>query len=399
MSHHFRYLIVGGGMTADAAVRGIREVDPDGSIGLIGAEPVPPYKRPPLSKGLWSGKPFDRIWLRTDELEIDQRLGRTVRWLEPRAKTVVDDRGTAYHYDKLLIATGSRPRRLPFGDDRIIYFRTVRDYERLRDVTESGRRIAVIGGGFIGSEIAAALAANGNDVTLIFPNDAIGGRIFPPDLGQSLNHLYAEHGVEVLTNHAVQDIEERDGRTTLRLKGPNDAERGIAVDGVVAGIGAEPNVDLARAGNLAVDNGILVDRFLRTSQPDIFAAGDVANFLVTALGERRRIEHEDNAKTMGRIAGRAMAGAPESYDHLPFFYSDFFDRGYEAVGDLDSSLETGANWTAPFEKGVISYLRDGRVRGVLLWNVWDRVEWARELIRNPDPAQPNAPKERLLSTR
>jgi 3-phenylpropionate/trans-cinnamate dioxygenase ferredoxin reductase subunit len=154
---------------------------------------------------------------------------------------------------------------------------------------------------------------------------------------------------------------------------------------VVAGIGIQPNIDLATAAGLEVDNGIRVDRGLRTSHPDIYAAGDVANFYNPALDQRLRVEHEDNANTMGRLAGQAMAGRAVSYDQLPFFYSDLFDLGYEAVGEVDARLETFADWTEPYRKGVIYYLRGGRVRGVLLWNVWEQVDSARKLIAEVGP--------------
>src|SRR5262249_23630480 len=147
-----------------------------------------------------------------------------------------------------------------------------------------------------------------------------------------------------------------------------------AVDVVVAGIGIAPNVGLAQAAGLSVRDGILVDGMLRTSAADIFAAGDVANFPCPALERRLRFEHEDNAEAMGRIAGHNMAGHSEAYRHLPFFYSDLFDLGYEAVGQIDSSMETVEDWVDKFQKGVIYYLRDGHVRGVLLWNIWGQVE-------------------------
>jgi NADPH-dependent 2,4-dienoyl-CoA reductase/sulfur reductase-like enzyme len=173
------------------------------------------------------------------------------------------------------------------------------------------------------------------------------------------------------------------------------AAREVQVDGVVAGIGIDPNVELARAAGLGVDNGILVDEHLRTAHPDIYAAGDVASFYSPALGKRLRVEHEDNAKTMGRAAGRAMAGQPESYRHLPFFYSDLFESGYEAVGELDSRLEIFTDWQEPNHKGVIYYLEEGKVRGVLLWNVWEKVEAARELIAESGPFRPGDLKGRL----
>src|SRR5262249_52251083 len=163
---NYLYLIVGGGMTADAAVHGIREVDPSGSIGLISADRHPPYDRPPLSKGLWKGKPLESIWRDTESQGVTLHLGRSVRDLDPQNKQVTDDQGTVSGYSKLLLATGGRPRNLPFGGDQIIYYRTVDDYERLRALTRTGQQFAVIGGGFIGSEVAAALAMNGKKVVM-----------------------------------------------------------------------------------------------------------------------------------------------------------------------------------------------------------------------------------------
>ena len=162
-----------------------------------------------------------------------------------------------------------------------------------------------------------------------------------------------------------------------------DSGRVVQVDGVVAGIGIEPNTSLAEAAGLQVDNGVLVNEFLQTSDPNIYAAGDVASYWDHTLGMRRRVEHEDNANTMGKAAGRAMAGATDPYHHLPFLYSDLFDLGYEAAGELDSRMQTVAAWKEPFREGVIYYLHGGRVRGVLLWNVWGQVDAARRLISKP----------------
>ncbi len=164
---------------------------------------------------------------------------------------------------------------------------------------------------------------------------------------------------------------------------------------MVAGLGIIPSVELPRAAGLAVENGVVVDELLRTSQPDVFAAGDVAAFNSPALGRRIRVEHEDNANTMGRQAGRSMAGQAEPYHHLPFFYSDLFDLGYEAVGEVDSRLETVVDWQEPYKTGVVYYLKEGRVRGVLLWNVWEQVEAARRLIAEPGPFRPEDLKGRL----
>ena len=382
----YTYLIIGGGMTADAGIGGIREVDPNGAIGLIGAEPHLPYDRPLLSKGLWKGKPLGSIWRKTDRQGVTLHLGRTVRSLDVQNKRVTDDRGTDYTYDKLLLATGGAPRRLPFGDGKIIYFRTLDDYERLRALTDQFQRFAIVGGGFIGSEIAAALTISGNKVVMAFPGVGIGSRIFPADLARFLNDFYRQKGVEVLAGQLVTGWEIRQGKPVLKIRGDHTQdEQEIVADAVVAGIGIQPNVELAQRAGLEVDNGIRVDSGLRTSHPDIFASGDVANFYNPALDQRLRVEHEDNANTMGRLAGQAMAGRTISYDHLPFFYSDLFELGFEAVGEVDARLEMVADWKEPYREGVVYYLRDGRVRGVLLWNVWEQVDAARKLIAEIGP--------------
>ena len=176
----------------------------------------------------------------------------------------------------------------------------------------------------------------------------------------------------------------------------NTREHEIEADAVVAGLGIRPNVDLARQAGLTVGNGICVGSALKTSDPDIYAAGDVAEFFNPALGARLRVEHEDNACSMGEAAGRSMAGQAVDYDHLPFFYSDLFELGYEAVGETDSRLETVADWKEPHREGVVYYLQGDRVRGVLLWNVWGQIQAARQLIAESGPVRPADLKGRLL---
>jgi NADPH-dependent 2,4-dienoyl-CoA reductase/sulfur reductase-like enzyme len=388
---NYIYLIIGGGMTADAAVRGIREIDSKGSIALISSEPDAPYDRPPLTKALWKGKPLDSIWRHTETQRVDLIPGRTVTAINVQRNTVTDDKQEVYSFDKLLLATGGSPRRLPFGGEDILYFRTLADYRRLRSDTENGQRFAVIGGGFIGSELAAALALNHKEVVMLFPGTGIGDRMFPPDLSQFLIDYYRQKGVEVWTGESAVGLERRDGRFVLKTQSRREA----FIDGVVAGVGIQPNVALASAAGLEIADGIAVDELLRTSRPDIYAAGDVAAFVNPALERRMRVEHEDNANTMGRLAGRNMAGSAESYRHLPFFYSDLFDLGYEAVGEVDASLELFTDWKEPFREGVVYYLKAGRVRGVLLWNVWGQVDAARELIAAKGPFRPADLKQRL----
>ena len=372
----FKYLIIGGGMTADSAVQGIREIDPTGSIGVVSTDTDPPYDRPPLTKGLWKDKTIDSIWRTAAKEQAKLHLKRTVTSIDLQNKKVMDDQGAAHGFDKLLIATGGTPRRLPFGGNRIIYYRNVSDYRRLRLLSDNGRNFVVIGGGFIGAEIAAALAMNGKQVTMLFPSSAICHRIFPRELSEFLNGYYREKGVTVLAGDTPASLKERNGATVV----VSQAGKEIVADGIIAGLGIEPNTTLAREAGLSVEDGIVVDEYLQTNAPGVFAAGDVASFHNVALNRRMRVEHEDNANTMGKMAGRNMAGQRERYDHQPFFYSDLFDLGYEAVGELDSRLETFVDWKTENREGVIYYLKNNHVRGVLLWNVWGQVDAARELI-------------------
>lgn len=381
----YKYLIIGGGMTAASAARGIRGTDSSGTIGMISAEPDPPYNRPPLSKGLWKGAPLEKIWRDISDLNIDLHLNDRVISVDLAGKLAADDQGNEYGYEKLLFATGGSPRKLPFDQGSILYYRDLQDYHRLRELTQKKKRFVVIGGGFIGSELAAALTMNDCRVTMIFPEVGIGGRQFPSDLSQFLNDYYRGKGVEVLSDALVSGVVEDGEGVVIETQG---GER-IRADAVIAGIGILPNDELARAAGLQVENGIIVDAALRTSHPDVYAAGDVASFYNPALGQQLRVEHEDNANSMGEMVGRSMAGETIQYEHLPFFYSDLFDLGYEAVGELDANLESIAFWQEPFRKGAVYYRDNGRVRGVLLWNLWGLVDRARELIvaRSPVPEE------------
>ena len=380
----YRYLIVGGGMTGDAACRGIRDHDPEGSIGLVGDEPDAPYSRPPLSKGLWQGKDEASIWRGTEELGVELHLGRRVTSVDREARRVLDDRGESYGYERLLLATGGRPRRLP-GDsgEEIVYFRTVADYRRLRSAASEGSSFVVLGGGFIGSEVAAALRSVGCEVTVAFPEAGIAARVLPADLSEAVNGLYRGHGVEVLTGELVDAVERQGAKLAVRFQ----SGRMLAVDGVVAGLGIEPSTELAEAAGLTVSNGIVVDELGRASGAgDVFAAGDVARFPSAVLGTDVRVEHEDQANSHGRAVGANMAGAGTPYRHLPFFYSDLFELGYEAVGEVDARHETVAEWDEPFRKGAVAYLdEERRPRGVLLVDTWGKIDDATGLIVAGEP--------------
>ena len=389
--YRYDYLIVGGGMTGAAAVQGIREVDQSGAIGLISAEPHPPYNRPPLSKALWKGEPESSIWRDTKAAGATLHLDRRATGLDVAIRQLKDDRGDTYAYRQLLLATGGAPRRLDFPDDPIIYYRTYDDYRRLRALAGKPLRFVVLGGGFIGSEIAAALRMAGRDVEMLVPEAGLAARVFPAELSRHLVEFYGSKGVVVRTGEGVKTVEQRGAKVAIMTS----TGREITADVVVAGLGILPGVELAQQAGLKVENGIVVDQMLRTSDANVYAAGDVANFPNAALGVRTRVEHEDAANSMGAAAGRAMAGKGAPYTHLPFFYSDLFELGYEAVGDLDSRHETVVDWKEPFREGVIYYLKEGRVRGVLLWNTWGQVDHARALIAERGPFKPGDLKGRL----
>lgn len=374
MKHH-QYLIVGGGLAADAAIRGIRSSEPGADIALIGAEPYRPYDRPPLSKGLWKGKHLLSIWRKTDYTDVAFYVGRSVIDVDPRRKRVVDHAGDVFAYQKLLLATGGEPRRLRLSGP-VIYLRTLDDYRLLHQRAVSGAQIIVIGSGFIGCEIAAALSSVGATVTMITSERSIGAKHYPPGLSQFLLEYYRSRGVRIIPDDSVRDvISQGETASVATIRG-----KVLRANALVAGIGITPNVGLATSAGLAVGNGIVVDDFLRTSDPDIFAAGDVANFFSTTLNKRIRVEHEDNAETMGYTAGVNMTNQLQPYAHLSYFYSDMFDLGYEAVGELHTDHNVIEDWAEPYRKGVVYYLSGSEIRGVLLWNVWGKVADATRLI-------------------
>jgi len=377
----FRYLIVGGGMVADAAARGIREIDQDGSIGILSEEHDRPYARPALSKKLWTDPEFDwdeKVDLHTEETGATFVLGSAVTAIDRAAKTVTTADGQTHGYERLLLATGGKPRGLRGLEpsDRVLDYRSAADYRKLRAFADAGAHVAVVGGGYIGTEIASGVVQNGAKVTLVDPDETVGARMFPEGLAHAFQQRFVDHGVELRLGRRVESGTQTADGVTLTL----DDGSVLEADAVVVGLGIEPQTQLAADAGLTVDDGIVVSSTLVADDESVFAAGDVAEYPDRILGTRR-VEHVDNAQQQGRQAGRNLADADETYDHTPMFYSDVFDMGYEAVGQVSTKLHTVEDWQEPNVTGVVYYLDDDdTVRGVLLWNVWDKTDDARKVL-------------------
>ncbi|KQV77867.1 hypothetical protein ASC64_03360 [Nocardioides sp. Root122] len=396
VAESYDYVIVGGGVAAASAVKGIRSQDGSGTIGVLGSEPDPPVYRPDLSKTLWleDDKSLDDSSLAGDlesDDKVDLVLDTTVTAIDPEAHAVRLADGSSVGYGKLLLATGAEPRVLEVAPGpKVVYYRTAADYQRLRAAVGAGSHVVVVGGGYIGSELASALVQNDVRVTLVLDLEDVQEQMFPRALAASLTKAFTERGVTVV-HGTVASGGETDGGVSVTL----DDGTEITADAAVIGVGVIPRTGLAEAAGIEVDNGIVVDDHLRTSAPDVYAAGDVASYPDTLLG-RRRVEHVDHAEKSGEAAGKAMAGADEAYDYTPFFWSDILDYGYEAVGEVTSRNDMVEDWKdGQLGTGVVYYLRSGQVRGVLLWNVWDSVDKARELIKQTA----DAPVEDLDSLR
>jgi NADPH-dependent 2,4-dienoyl-CoA reductase/sulfur reductase-like enzyme len=378
----FDYIIIGGGMTGSAAVMGIRENDKLGSIAMFTKENFGPYNRPPLTKTLWTGKSVEDIMRPMDPYTIELFLAREVEKLIPEKKIITTKDGEQFEYQKLLLATGGEPVKLPDAPDGILYYRTLADFFALKKASESKDHFCVIGGGFIGSEIAAALIKQGKQVTMLFPEEGLSQSLFPNDLSLFLNDYYRDKGVDVLSRSLVTQIEKAGENYEVHFKPKSNGEEKVAkFDGVIAGIGIKPDIHLAIEAGIEVNDGIVANKFLQTNVKDVFTAGDVSNFFSKDLDLRQRFEHEDNANSMGKQAGLNMSGQMTSYDHLPFFYSDLFDLGYEAVGDLQKDGKIYSDWIEEYQKGTIYYLKDGKISGLIFWNLWGKVDEGRRLIR------------------
>ncbi|NJP95616.1 FAD-dependent oxidoreductase [Nonomuraea sp. FMUSA5-5] len=398
------FVIAGGGLAAAKAAEALREEGFDGTIVLVGREPHLPYERPPLSKGYLQGgderqKIFvhDAGWYR--EHAVDVRTGVTVTAVDPAAHQVTLSGGERLRYDKLLLATGATPRRLTVpGHDRghVLYLRTVDDSDRLRATLSTARRIAVVGAGWIGLETAAAARAAGVAVTVIEQERQPLLGALGPEIGAVFAGLHREHGVDLRLGARLAEVTEEGVRLA-------DGSH-IDADAVVAGIGAVPDTDLAAAAGLTVDNGVKTTADLRTSDPDIFAAGDVANAYHPRLGGHVRVEHWANALNQPAVAARAMLGQEAAYEELPYFYTDQYDLGMEYLGHVPPGTAHDVVVRGDVrERAFLAFwLRDDRVVAAMNVNIWDQGDQLKALVLAGSPvdraalADPSVALERLV---
>ncbi|MFF4600434.1 NAD(P)/FAD-dependent oxidoreductase [Amycolatopsis sp. NPDC001319] len=400
------FVIVGAGLAGAKAAEALRAQGFTGRVTLIGDEPDRPYERPPLSKDFLAGKAErESVFVHEEgwyaEHDVDLRLGVTATAIDRDNHVVRLEGGETVGYDKLLLATGSSPRRPPIpGADAegVHYLRRLGDSAQLKETLTAGTRLAVIGAGWIGLEVAAAAREAGAEVTVLevaeLPLLAVLGR----EVATVFADLHRARGVDLRLGVHVEAITTEGGKATgVRL----DDGTEIAADAVLVAVGAAPNVELAQAAGLAVDNGVVVDSSLRTTDPDVFAAGDIASALHPMLGKHVRVEHWANALNQPAVAAAAMAGQDATYDELPYFYTDQYDLGMEYHGHVDPGAYDRVVFRGDVEarEFIAFWLRDGHVLAGMNVNVWDVGDQLKALIRAEGPidadrlADPDAPLE------
>jgi 3-phenylpropionate/trans-cinnamate dioxygenase ferredoxin reductase subunit len=388
------FVIVGGGLAGAKAAEALRTAGFDGEVVLFGTEPERPYERPALSKGYLLGKDTrDSVFVHSAdwyaENSVDLRTGVTVAMIDPAAHLVTFDGGTMA-YDKLLLTTGSSARRVDIpgaGLGNVLYLRTLPESEALRTAFTPEARVVIVGAGWIGLETAAAARTAGSSVTVLDPEPTAVHRALGPELGGKFADLHRAHGVEFRFGESAAEF---------LAAGPGSGQVGSVVttagaelpaDVVVVGIGVVPNDGLAKSAGLDVNNGVVTDSALRTSEPDIFAAGDVASSYHPLLGRHLRMDHWSNALNGGKAAGISMLGQPVEYNRVPYFYSDQYDLGMECAGlpspgTYDQIVYRGDSDTLEF---IAFWLKEGKLVAGMNVNVWDVNDDIQGLIRIGKP--------------
>jgi 3-phenylpropionate/trans-cinnamate dioxygenase ferredoxin reductase subunit len=391
------FVIVGAGLAGAKAAETLREEGFDGPLVLVGEEPELPYERPPLSKDYLLGKAerdaaqvHPRDWYDTHGVEL--RAGVRATALDAAGHRLELGTGESLAYDRLLLATGAAPRRLPVpGADLegVRYLRTLADSDRLKaELQGGGRRVVVVGAGWIGLEVTAAARSHGNDVVVVEPQPTPLHAVLGPRMGGVFARLHRANGVDLLTDTTVRELRGSAGRVESVV---TDQHAGIPADLVVVGIGVVPNTQLAAAGGLEVDNGVVVNEALRSATPDVYAAGDVASSFHPLYGRYVRVEHWANALNGGPAAARSMLGQDVTYDRVPYFFTDQYDLGMEYSG-LGAPGDTVVCRGDPEGGEFIAFWvsEDRRVTAGMNVNVWDVTDPIQKLIRSRrqiDPAR------------
>jgi len=381
-----QFVIVGGGLAAAKAAETLRDEGFAGRVVIISDDPERPYERPPLSKGLLLGSAerdstfvHEADWYTKND--VDLRTGIRAEAIDKDAHEVVLAGGERVGYSRLLLATGARPRRLPVPGadlDGVHYLRTLADSDRLGSLLTESTRLVIIGAGWIGLEIAAAARARGAAVTVVEMAHLPLQRVLGDTIAEVFAGLHREHGVTFHFDAGVAELRGSGGRVGEVVLADGTV---LPADAVLVAVGAQPNTELAEAAGLPVDNGVLVDASLVSGEPDIFAAGDVANAEHPLLNTRVRVEHWANALNMGPVAAKAMMGRDASYDLLPYFYTDQYDLGMEYSGLAPAESEVVVRGDLAAREFIAFWVDGGRVLAGMNVNIWDVTDDIQALVR------------------
>lgn len=366
---------------ANAAIE-IRKRDPEGSLLIVTREADKPYHRPPLSKEFWTQPNYPKESIYYDlinDKSIDFLTETTVKRIDADSQAIEIENGEVYQYDKLLYALGGDPKWIDGPEsERVLAIRTLEDYRALRRLADKGGKVIIVGGGWIGAELAAGLKVNDLDVTLIYPNEILNEKRLPLMLAKKFQQRFIELGVELINNAYADSYRVEDDQVHLKLKDGRE----FTADTLILGIGVQPNLDLAEAAGLEIGNGVIADKYLQTSNENIYAAGDILNYPDVIIG-RNRFEHEDQAEHSGQTAGRNMTGAKEAYSHgAPLSYTDVLDISIEGVGELSRNRDDAI--IEEVDGGyIVYYLFEGKPTGILTYNVKVDLDKARAILANP----------------
>ena len=388
----YQYVVIGGGLAGGKACQGIREEDPDGSIALISEEDHPPYHRPPLSKSFLKDEAgLEKVYLQEQselrEMGVDLILGRKAAEISPTQKLITMENGEKIEYQKLLLAMGGRALSLPLWGsdlDQVFTLRSIEDSRAIQQAAEESSRALVMGGSFIGAEVAASLSQMGLEVVEIFPEDRLLEHVIPEELSQYLQEKFTENNIRVLPNTVAEGLE---GEQSVEQVALDNGER-IPVDFVVMGVGIKLNSELAAEAGLEVeeDGSVVVDSYLVTSDQDIYAAGDLTVWPDPRSENMIHTEHWDVARQQGLTAGRNLAGGKEIYSSLPYFFSDILDLSFEVWGTLEGWEQTVRRGSLEEGSAAYFYFQGGQLTGVLAINRPEEERKAMKVLPGKGPA-------------